>query len=215
MHPTRHHRRYIINDFFLNNQIQPFILHNLFQCAISAMASVTLPQSCFKCLKAVGQVLCGGCQQWFCVKHLFEHRQELNQRIDNLTHEHDRDRHDALIVHVDRWESKSIEKIKQIANEIRLKVRTSLDELEKSTEDSLTEIAREIQENRQMESYTEIDLAKWMNQLEELKKQLKKPEIIEIVHNEDKASVTHLPLIQLQIIKQNRGKMRFMNEKMS
>ena len=42
-----------------------------------------------KCLKGPGQVICDGCQQYFCLKHLPEHRQELSQRMDELTLEHD------------------------------------------------------------------------------------------------------------------------------
>ena len=180
------------------------------------MASSDAKKSCTKCLKGQGQVLCGGCQRWYCVTHLLEHRQELSQQMDNLTLEHDQfqqtllahdsDRPNPLITRIDRWETKSIEKIKQVAREVRQDLKELIDQSKKDLVGSLRRITDELQENRQMETYTENDLERWTCQLRELREKLIKPIMTEIKYDEEKESSTHLPLIQLRMIKPNRGK---------
>ena len=143
------------------------------------MASSTSSKSCYRCPKGEGQVICGGCQHWFCIKHLLDHRQEFSQQMDQLTLEHDQlqqnltandnDRSNPLISRVDRWETKSIQKIKQIADEVRQQLRNSLGQSKKKVERSLRTITHELQENRQREAFAEIHLAKWMTQLKDLK----------------------------------------------
>lgn len=179
------------------------------------MASST-EKHCIKCSKGLGQALCGGCDRWFCVKHLNEHRQELNQEMDHLTVEHDQlqqnllhnddDRHHSLLTRIDRWESKAIEKIKQVANNIRQELKDSMEQSKKSIEDSLRQITRELQENRQSEAFTEIHLIEWTSQLKALTEEFTKPSMIDIKHDEDEASSTHLPLIRLKMTKKNKGK---------
>lgn len=183
---------------------------------ISTMASSNAKKSCTKCPKGQGQVLCDGCQRWYCVMHLLEHRQELSQQMDNLTLEHDQfqetllvhdnGRPNPLITRVDRWETKSIEKIKQVAREVRQDLNELIDQSKKDLAASLRRITDELQENRQMETYTENDLERWTFQLRELREKLLEPIMIEIKYDEEKESSTHLPLIQLRLIKPTRGK---------
>lgn len=179
------------------------------------MASSSEKKPCFKCPKGPGQVMCDGCQQYFCLKHLLEHRQQLSQQIDDLTLDHDQlkqnlllnhdDKQHPLIKRVDRWEAKSIHKIKQIADEVRLQLRESLDHSKKNIGESLYRITDELRESRQTEAFTEVDLAKWMNQLQRVKDQLENPPKINITHDDDEATSTHLPLIQLST-EQQKGK---------
>lgn len=102
-----------------------------------------------------------------------------------------------MIKRVDRWEAKSIQKIKQIANEVRQQLRKSLDHSKKNIGESLYRIADELRESRQTEAFTEMDLAKWMKQLQRLKYQLENLPKINITHDDDEASSTDLRLIQL------------------
>lgn len=179
------------------------------------MASFMARKVCVKCSKGSGQVLCGGCEQWFCLKHLTEHRQELSQQMDALTLEHDQlhqnldgetnDQQHPLIARIATWESKSIKQIKQVANDVRLTLRNSLNQVKRNIQESLSHITRELEESRQMETYTELDLSKWMDQLKELREQLEKPSTIKMKHDEDKESSTHISLIQLRILQQRKG----------
>lgn len=160
--------------------------------------------------------MCDGCQHWFCIKHFLQHRQELSQQMDDLTFEYDElqqnlitdntNQQHLFMTRVDRWESKSIEKIKQIADEARQRLTTSLDESKQNIEKSLHQISDEIQKNRQTEDFIEIHLVKWSTELQQLRNQLGNSPKIELKYDEDEASLTHLPLLGIQIIQENRGK---------
>jgi len=52
-------------------------------------ASISGKKQCVKCNKAGGILICDGCQQTFCVKHVNEHRQELANQLDGIMQEHD------------------------------------------------------------------------------------------------------------------------------
>lgn len=183
------------------------------------MTSSHSVQSCQKCLKGGGQVLCGGCQQWFGLKHLNEHRQELSQQMEDLTfehnelqqnlmlYEHDNDQEHSLIIRIDQWEIKSIDRIKQVADDIRQDLRKSFNRSKNKIQKLLRPMTHELEEGRHMETYTENDLAKWKKQLNELRKQLNDLlMMIELDHDEDEPSLTHLPLIQLRMIQKDKGK---------
>jgi hypothetical protein len=62
------------------------------------------------------------------MKHVTEHRQRLSQQLDEVIVEHDlfqqtiiddQNRKHRLLVYIDQWEEKSIEKIRQTAQDIR------------------------------------------------------------------------------------------------
>ena len=183
------------------------------------MALFTSEYPCQKCQKGRGQVICGGCQQWFCLQHLIEHRQELSQRMDNVFVEHNQlqqnltqnnnedDKQHRLISQIAQWELKSIERIKHFANKAREQLTKSFDLSKSKIKRSLRSITDELQVNQQGNTYTEIDLLRWMNQLRELQKKLKNSPKIEIKYGEAGETSAHdIPLIQLRILDQGRGK---------
>lgn len=114
-------------------------------------------------------------------------------------------RQHSLMRRIDRWEAKSIDKIRQVARGIRQNLRHILDELMKNIGDSLHHMTNELQESRRTEVFIELDLRRWTSQLKNFREKLDNLPMIEVKSDEDEASVTHLPLVQLQIIKQNRG----------
>jgi hypothetical protein len=100
------------------------------------MASATSKTSCVTCGKGVGQFKCEGCSQTFCTKHVAEHRQTLNQELDEVILRHDvvqqtimehENRCQPLMDCIDQWEKKSIDKIRQLATETREKVTQRID----------------------------------------------------------------------------------------
>lgn len=161
-------------------------------------------------------MVCEGCQQPFCAKHLKEHRQGLSRQMDRLTLEHDQlqkdlgvDGHDhphPLITQVDQWETKSNEKIKQAANEVRRLLKDFLAQVKTNIRELLADMSKELEENRRMAAYTEIDLKGWTDQLEDLREQLDKPAMIKIRHGNDEGTSGHIPLIQLHLMKEKPGK---------
>ena len=55
---------------------------------MTSSVTVTNKQPCVKCDKGGGIAMCSGCQQWFCIKHFNEHRQELAIEMDHVGEEH-------------------------------------------------------------------------------------------------------------------------------
>ncbi|CAF4808766.1 unnamed protein product [Rotaria socialis] len=53
------------------------------------MASCKIKQFCIKCNRSEEITTCMECQQWFCIQHFDEHRQELVAKMDNIEQEHD------------------------------------------------------------------------------------------------------------------------------
>ena len=83
---------------------------------------------------------CEGCSQIFCLKHVVEHRQVLTGQLDEILHEqtvlqqatNDNEYHTKFLMDsIQRWEEKSIEKIRQMANDLRQRVTLS-DQKQKS-----------------------------------------------------------------------------------
>lgn len=150
------------------------------------------------------------------MKHLLEHRQELSQRMEAVTLERDQLHQNvtnktpchlfSLLTRVNRWESRSIEGIKRVANEVRLELEKTLDDVDKTIGGALRQISQELQEQRQTDRYTEIELNKWMRQLKELRKQLEKPTKIEMMYDQDEETSTRIPLIQLRIVQRTQGR---------
>jgi DNA anti-recombination protein RmuC len=95
------------------------------------MTSKTIKVRCMTCDKGIGQFKCEGCSQIFCIKHVIEHRQTLNQQLDEIFLEHDalqqatnenKSQYKSLMTSIEQWEQKSINKIRQMAKEARQKV---------------------------------------------------------------------------------------------
>ena len=176
-------------------------------------------QSCIKCPKGPSQAMCAGCEQWFCRKHFLEHHEELVRRMDDLTVEHDQlqhhlladdiDRLHPLLARVDQWRAEAIERIDQVAKEVREQLTNLLCQCKSHVQESLRRITHELQESRRMENYTEIDLTKWMNQLKELKEQLDGPTPIEMKNDRVGALSTDIPMITL-FTAQDEGKLKLL-----
>ena len=174
-------------------------------------------KSCVKCPKGPGQVTCDGCEQRFCMKHLAEHRQELGEQLDELNSEKNQlqqhlteesnDEQHPLITRVNQWESRSIERIKQVADEVRSKLTRQLNVVKNNIRESLNlpQISRELEESRQTDTFTETELKNWSDQLKRLREEFDKPAMVQLV-DEDGGSSTHISLLQLQIFRPLNGK---------
>ena len=183
---------------------------------IDEMASSTTRQSCSTCQKSQGQVICGGCDRWLCIKHLLEHRQELEKELEKCVHQRNQlqasliadthDRQDDLLTRVDRWEAQSIERIKQVAKQVRSQLSKSLSRSKRSIGEALHPVTTEMEEGRKTDDYNENELKRWEALLKELKEQLEQAPMVELMHDEDERSSSHIPLIHLQIPQKQKGK---------
>jgi hypothetical protein len=168
------------------------------------MASATSRKPCTKCDQGFGITTCCGCQEWFCIKHFIEHRDELATQMKSVSQEHDllqRDLSQENMTHpflsrINDWEQKSIDKIKIAAEGARADLRKYLNHIKEQIKTSLYQVTNNIQSSRQADDYTEIQLNKWIQQLKELRMMLENPSTIEIL--DDNQTEQSIHLIQLQ-----------------
>ena len=150
-------------------------------------ASIAIKQ-CASCHKTGGILTCDGCQQAFCGKHAVEHRQELTIQLENIMQEHDCIRQDISLrlnnhlsyQQIDQWEKESIARIQVAAEKTRTNVRRILESSNDRISTLCQGIATKLRTAREAENFSEIDLTRWMKQLDELKLQMKSDAIIHI-----------------------------------
>jgi predicted nucleic acid-binding Zn-ribbon protein len=174
------------------------------------MASASVKQPCVKCDTGFGKNMCIGCQKCFCNKHYNEHQEELAKEMENVAQKHDdllshltkenTDSANPLLVRINKWEQQSIHRIHIVANEVRTKLKQSLDQIKQEIKTSLSQVADQLKSSRENEDYTEIDLKIWMNKLESLKKRLLNPPKIEL-HGDTQAetNASTIKLIELKL----------------
>ena len=144
---------------------------------------------CVRCNKEMRTYLCDGCSQRFCLKHLDEHRKNLEREFDQIETNHDELRQmineqkrdstkHPLINKIDQWERNSIEKIKQTAQQCRDKLHNQTNSFLLEIENKLYHLAQQMKELRQDNEFNDLDLDQVRQQLKQLKQQLLQPENI-------------------------------------
>lgn len=155
---------------------------------------------CSKCDKGGGIFTCDGCQQSFCRRHSDEHRQELATQMDSIGQEHDvlqREINKEVDVHpilsrIDVWERESINKIQQVAKEARDDLNQLINQTKQEFKTTMNKLTNELQASSESEDYTEIDLKKWNNQLNELREELEQSINTYLLDDNDQQSTIRL-----------------------
>jgi hypothetical protein len=137
---------------------------------------------CGRCEHRAGAVTtCDGCDQAFCTKHFVEHRQELSQRLQRLDDEQERLRHemfdddrmkDRLLDEIDVWQREAIRRIQIKADQARQDLTERLEQSKSDARVSMEEMHVEVMKCRQCDDFTERDLKRWNEQLEEIRRQV-------------------------------------------
>ncbi|CAF1568931.1 unnamed protein product [Rotaria magnacalcarata] len=162
------------------------------------MATVRPKQPCVKCDKGPGIAMCGGCEKWFCRKHFMEHRDSLGEEMDRVGQQHDllhKQLAEDNVMHafhlrINKWESSSINKIRQVAEKARTDLEKYLNNTKTELKNSLGKIRVELATSRESDDYTETDLTNWIENLNKMRQLLEKPSSIDILENDQS-----LPLI--------------------
>ncbi|UJR15768.1 hypothetical protein I4U23_002702 [Adineta vaga] len=160
---------------------------------------------CAKCNKGAGTAMCYGCEQAFCTKHFLEHRQDLSQQMEYIGQEHDvlqRDlTHDqsthSLLTRINQWEQESITKIQIAAKAARITLQQLLNRPKHNLQTSVSKITEELQSSRELDDYTELDIKRWTDQLQEFRKVLDCPVSINIEYEKDSRSAIRLLKINI------------------
>ncbi|CAF0913582.1 unnamed protein product [Adineta steineri] len=158
------------------------------------MAMANNKTQCFTCNKEKITYPCEGCSKRFCLIHLPEHQQILNDELNHITNEYNEfkqrineqkqnPQNDLLIEQIDQWEKISIETIQQKAQEYRKSLieysQICINDIEKKFNDLSEQIKQIHKENE----FNEINLNYLRNQLREITQELNNLSNISIQQN--------------------------------
>jgi hypothetical protein len=170
----------------------------LFLNIVSSMESATpVHKGCATCRKGGDVFMCRGCRQVFCAKHVDEHREKLSKEVENLAEDHERLQRDLnrdneeqlLLSIINTWEQESIERINLTAETARAGLRQWIDRNNIEIKIPLERITNEIRSCQQADDYTETDLRRWIQQLEEYRNRMEKLPNIDMLDGDDTGSI--------------------------
>ena len=165
-------------------------------------ASTTNKKQCAKCDKGAGIFTCEGCEQAFCGKHVYEHRQELIIQLDNVMQEHDviqqefeqsTTKKSPLMIEIDQWENDAIAKIRAAAETARMDLQELFHQSKKQLVETCLNIKRDLLSSREADDYSEKDLLRWKEQLKQLRTEITTPTSAKLVRTRKDA----IPVIKL------------------
>ncbi|CAF1486641.1 unnamed protein product [Adineta steineri] len=153
-----------------------------------AMANKT---QCFTCNKEKLTFSCEGCSKRFCLIHLPEHYQRLNEELNHIIGDYNKfkerineqqqnPQNHSLIEQIDQWERNSIDIIQQKAQDCRETIIKSLQLLTNDIEMKFNELNKQIQHLHKETDFNEVNLNHLRNQLRKITQELNNPSNISI-----------------------------------
>jgi hypothetical protein len=120
--------------------------------------------------------------------------------MDNLGQEHDILQRDMnregdirpLLSRIDAWEQESIDKIRKAAEQARIDLNELIDQKKQEHKTTMIRLTNELQSSRESEDYTELDLKKWIDQLNGLRQDLEQSIDTHLVEDKDQRSAIWL-----------------------
>ncbi|CAF0921357.1 unnamed protein product [Rotaria sp. Silwood1] len=161
------------------------------------MASATVKKFCATCHKHGDVFTCRGCRKAFCTKHIDEHRETLSKKLENLAEELDLLRNglnqeneaQSFLSMIDKWEQESIAKICLAAENARSEIQRWIDRNNIEVKIPFERITNELRSCQQTDDYNEIDLRRWVQQLEEYRSKIEKLPIVNIMNDNDSDTI--------------------------
>jgi len=119
-------------------------------------------ERCSICEKGKGTCLCVGCKTYFCETHfneldeLVEDRNDLQDKINKIQkHSKSNNLH---LAQIDEWEQKTIEKMKQAAEQARQKVGQTMNFKRDQMKKKFEKMSQELIQYRETKDFYEQDL---------------------------------------------------------
>ena len=181
------------------------------------MATTPAKNRCAICSKEKASFKCEGCAQTFCFNHVSDHRQQLNQQLDEievnrdlfrqtLTEQNTLPQKHPLINQIDQWEHDSIDKIHRTADKARQQILKYGTKYTTEIEDKLAKLTDQLREGRQGNDFVETDLVHWREELDRLVNELAVPSHISI--RQDTNSLVRNILVDVHGRYSNREELR-------
>ena len=143
-----------------------------------------------------------GCKAYFCGKDFTEHRGGLRNELDGLSDNSNdlkdkinktpesNESHISLLTRIDEWQQTTIEKVKQVAEEVRKEIIKLMTSEKMQLTNQLESLVQEFNELRETEGFVEQDLTR----------------LKQIIHqlNEDFKNLTQLTIIELHVTQRDQ-----------
>ena len=140
---------------------------------------------CDICKKSRGISKCEGCDRIFCYNHFTDHRQQLNQDMDEIEVCHDLCRQTlaeqkndhslhSLMEQIYEWERNAIRKVQIAADQAREMLQNQTVKYFTNIESQLNEITRQLKQSREDNDFVETDLVNWKEKLNQLTQDISK-----------------------------------------
>jgi hypothetical protein len=150
------------------------------------------------------QVTCNGCEQSFCWTHMTDHQQSIEKQMDSLSEKshllqqnsNDDSYYNHLFHQIDQWEKESIDKIQLEANTNRDQLKLIIQQSKDIFERSIKQISEEIDHNRQLNNFSEIEIKQFTQQLTDIQSQIQTSFDIQIKEDEQTLPITFIKVKQ-------------------
>ncbi|CAF1236107.1 unnamed protein product [Adineta steineri] len=158
------------------------------------MAMANNKTLCFTCNKEKITYACEGCSKRFCLIHLTEHQQILNEELSHIINDYDQfkqrineqkqnPQNHSLIKQINQWETNSIKIIQQKAQECITNVIKSSQIFINDIEMKFNNLSEQIKQIHKENEFNEINLNYLRNQLMKITQELSNPSNMSIQQN--------------------------------
>ncbi|CAF0936623.1 unnamed protein product [Didymodactylos carnosus] len=134
---------------------------------------------CITCGISVGTFSCAGCKEFFCAKHVINHRQALLTDLNLISDDHntllnqinDFNQLSAanLLEKIDQWTEDTIQEVIMAADQARTHVRHLINERKVELRKKVQVISSELRTRRETDDYFEDDLTRLKKQIQEIR----------------------------------------------
>jgi hypothetical protein len=143
------------------------------------------PKSCSKCEKGRGTFHCVGCDAYFCKKCHQQHRDdmadqleglignrnELRQQINKETEE--KNFGSPLLIEIEDWQTKTIEKVKRVAEQAKQQVVKLLNSKKTEIKSEFEKFSEKLIQLKENDDFLEYDLERLKQTVDQLNQKLK------------------------------------------
>ena len=139
---------------------------------------------CSTCNKELGPNYCIGCDKYFCWKDFKTHREDIFTKMDRIVEERDRLQHEIntlaqsdnqqspLLDQIDKWRDMTIEKVKQVAAQVRQDAIQLLNSKRTKISTDFKSFSQELVHLKETENYVEHDLTRLNQMISQFKQDL-------------------------------------------
>lgn len=179
-----------------------------------------MPNTCDNCQTSPVRVsACPGCKKNLCRECIPEHDRNLERSFDELVIEHDalkyeldskhpdHSKNHSIIAEIDAWETETVEKIRNTAENIRRIVQKTIEEDQRNIRNNLKTLSDEIQNLQKLKQYLEPEIEGIQTKINSFRlelKHLKKSKAITI-NKENSNRVPWDRLIVVEKIEEKRS----------